>query len=91
MFDQLSGPVVLICGQSKPESAPKEKEKLVSIIKCILLMFFVLIIYLLIYFKYVTDDGFSEHSTGPTGKQFLLRKKKLFVFTHPFLFNELFI
>ncbi|KAH9771620.1 AAA domain-containing protein [Citrus sinensis] len=27
MFDQLSGPVVLICGQNKNETGPKEKEK----------------------------------------------------------------
>lgn len=32
MFDQLSGPVVLICGQNKNETGPKEKEKFVSFI-----------------------------------------------------------
>lgn len=30
MFDQVSGPVVLICGQNKVETGPKEKEKFVS-------------------------------------------------------------
>lgn len=30
MFDQLSGPVVLICGKNKIESGTKEKEKFVS-------------------------------------------------------------
>lgn len=30
MFDQLPGPVVLICGQNKVESGSKEKEKFVS-------------------------------------------------------------
>lgn len=30
MFDQLSGPVVFICGQNKVENGSKEKEKLVS-------------------------------------------------------------
>lgn len=30
MFDLLSGPVVLICGQNKVESGSKEKEKFVS-------------------------------------------------------------
>jgi hypothetical protein len=30
MFDQLSGPVVLICGQNKVGSGSKEKEKFVS-------------------------------------------------------------
>lgn len=32
MFDQLSGPVVLICGQNKVETGSKEKEKFVSFI-----------------------------------------------------------
>lgn len=32
MFDQLSGPVVLICGQNKLETGSKEKEKFVSFI-----------------------------------------------------------
>lgn len=31
MFDQLSGPVVLLCGQNKAESGSKEKEKFVSL------------------------------------------------------------
>lgn len=31
IFDQLSGPVVLICGQNKTESESKEKEKFVSV------------------------------------------------------------
>lgn len=30
MFDQLSGPVVLICGRNKVETGSKEKEKFVS-------------------------------------------------------------
>ncbi|KAF8411564.1 hypothetical protein HHK36_004119 [Tetracentron sinense] len=30
MFDQLSGPVMLICGQNKVETGSKEKEKFVS-------------------------------------------------------------
>lgn len=30
IFNQLSGPVVLICGQNKVESGSKEKEKFVS-------------------------------------------------------------
>lgn len=30
MFDQLSGPVVLICGQNKVETGSKEREKFVS-------------------------------------------------------------
>lgn len=30
MFDQLSGPVVLICGRNKAETGSKEKEKFVS-------------------------------------------------------------
>lgn len=29
MFDQLSGPVVLICGQNKTEAGSKEREKFV--------------------------------------------------------------
>lgn len=32
MFDQLSGPVVLICGQNKNETGPKEKEKFTMIL-----------------------------------------------------------
>ncbi|KAF3947216.1 hypothetical protein CMV_026620, partial [Castanea mollissima] len=32
MFDQLSGPVVLICGQNKVESGSKEKEKFTMIL-----------------------------------------------------------
>ena len=31
MFDQLSGPVVLICGQNKTDTGSKEREKLVRI------------------------------------------------------------
>lgn len=31
MFDQLAGPVVLICGQNKTEGGSKEREKFVSI------------------------------------------------------------
>jgi hypothetical protein len=30
IFDRLSGPVVLICGQNKVQSGSKEKEKFVS-------------------------------------------------------------
>lgn len=30
IFDKISGPVVLICGQNKIESGSKEKEKFVS-------------------------------------------------------------
>ena len=30
MFDKLSGPVVLICGQNRVETGSKEKEKFVS-------------------------------------------------------------
>lgn len=30
MFDQLSGPIVLICGRNKVETGSKEKEKFVS-------------------------------------------------------------
>lgn len=30
MFDQLPGPVVLICGQNKAETGSKEKERFVS-------------------------------------------------------------
>ena len=30
MFDKLSGPVVLICGQNKAETGSKEKERFVS-------------------------------------------------------------
>lgn len=30
IFDQVSGPVVLICGQNKGETGSKEKEKYVS-------------------------------------------------------------
>lgn len=39
MFDQLSGPLVLICGQNKAETGSKEKEKFVSLrssIKCMI-------------------------------------------------------
>lgn len=32
MFERLSGPVVLICGQNKVETGAKEKDKLVSFI-----------------------------------------------------------
>ncbi|KAL3642364.1 hypothetical protein CASFOL_013179 [Castilleja foliolosa] len=32
MFDQLSGPVVLICGQNKVESGSKEKEKITMVL-----------------------------------------------------------
>ena len=37
MFDQLSGPVVLICGQNKVESGSKEKEKFVSFMNLMLI------------------------------------------------------
>ena len=36
-FDQLSGPVVLICGQNKVESGSKEKEKFVSFMSLMLI------------------------------------------------------
>lgn len=31
MFDKLSGPIVMICGQNKIETGSKEKEKFVSL------------------------------------------------------------
>ena len=37
IFDKISGPVVLICGQNKIESGSKEREKFVStvvLLKC---------------------------------------------------------
>lgn len=33
MFDKLSGPVVLICGQNKIQSGSKEKKQLVSFLR----------------------------------------------------------
>jgi hypothetical protein len=38
MFDLLSGPVVLICGQNKAESGSKEKEKFVSFMSLMLII-----------------------------------------------------
>lgn len=43
MFDQVSGPVVLICGQNKVETGSKEKEKFVSC-KFITVLFYCLLV-----------------------------------------------
>ena len=48
VFDELSGPVVLICGQNKVESGSKEKEKFVSVKDSFLLDLSVLFSYLLL-------------------------------------------
>lgn len=51
-FNQLSGPVVLICGQNKVEAGSKEKEKFVSFnnsaVTCILVAFSRLFVNLLL-------------------------------------------
>lgn len=35
MFDKLSGPIVMICGQNKIETGSKEREKFVSLSLCL--------------------------------------------------------
>lgn len=38
MFDKLSGPIVMICGQNKIETGSKEREKFVSLSTCLSLV-----------------------------------------------------